>query len=343
MPLEPRRTGDPLGLHRVQEPLGVLPQAAQRLNPDLPIRDNELLIAVDVLNIDAASFHQLKGTGADVGAQISAIVTERGKMHNPVTGSGGMLLGTVQEVGERYPGDLQVGDRIATLVSLTLTPLQITRIKAVHLDRDQVEIEGHAILFESGLMAVIPDDIPQGAVLAALDVAGAPAQVARVVRPGMTVGLMGTGKAGTLAAAAARDILGATGRLVGFDIDERPLERLASWGYLDDGRTVDATDPIAVRDAALAMTDGQGCDCVISATSVPNTEMGAVLACKQGGTVIYFGMATSFTAAALGAEGLGRDVTMVIGNGYVPGHADTTIKLLRTHPQLSAWFIQRWG
>ena len=40
-------------------------------------------------------------------------------------------------------------------------------------------------------------------------------------------------------------------------------------------------------------------------------------------------MATSFSAAALGAEGLAADVTMLVGNGYVPGHAAYALELLR--------------
>ena len=53
------------------------------------------------------------------------IVATRGKMQNPETGSGGMLVGTVEEVGPESPLGLAVGDRVATLVSLTLTPLVI--------------------------------------------------------------------------------------------------------------------------------------------------------------------------------------------------------------------------
>ena len=45
--------------------------------------------------------------------------------------------------------------------------------------------------------------------------------------------------------------------------------------------------------------------------------------------MIFFSMATSFSAAALGAEGLAADVTMLVGNGYVPGHADYAMQLLR--------------
>ena len=51
---------------------------------------------------------------------------------------------------------------------------------------------------------------------------------------------------------------------------------------------------------------------------VPGCEGGAILATAEGGTVVFFSMATSFTAAALGAEGLAADVTMLVGNGYVP-------------------------
>ena len=54
------------------------------------------------------------------------IVATRGKMQNPVTGSGGMLTGVVAEAGPESPLGLEPGDRIATLVSLSLTPLVIT-------------------------------------------------------------------------------------------------------------------------------------------------------------------------------------------------------------------------
>jgi L-erythro-3,5-diaminohexanoate dehydrogenase len=53
-------------------------------------------------------------------------------------------------------------------------------------------------------------------------------------------------------------------------------------------------------------------------------------------------MATSFTAAALGAEGVGKDVTMLVGNGYAPGHADLTLDLLRSEPALRKLFETRY-
>jgi len=52
-------------------------------------------------------------------------------------------------------------------------------------------------------------------------------------------------------------------------------------------------------------------------------------------------MATSFSAAALGAEGLAADVTMLVGNGYVPGHADLALGLIRSVPAVRKLFERR--
>jgi L-erythro-3,5-diaminohexanoate dehydrogenase len=338
---------DPYGLRRVVSPRGVLPQRADVLDPALPLGEDELAIAVDALNVDAASFRQLEGAvGRDparIADEVLRIVSARGKLHNPVTGSGGMLIGQVREVGPRHPAaaTLRPGDRIATLVSLTLTPLRIDRIRAVRPEIDRVECEGEAILFATGLWVALPDDLPETLALAALDVCGAPALVARHVRPGQRVLVLGAGKSGALVAVQARASLGADGVVAVADLSPAALDALGALEVADHQLRVDATDPLAVLAAAEAA--GGRFDVVVSCASVPGTEMGAILAAKDGGTVIFFSMATSFTAAALGAEGVGKDALLVVGNGYVPGHAALTLELLRQHPRLRALFEGRYA
>lgn len=339
---------DIFGLGRVMGESGVLPQRAQKLDASLPPRDSELLVEVETLNIDAASFKQIKEACAmdegKIAAHIEDIVRSRGKMHNPVTGSGGMLMGRVKAVGALHPGHgkLQVGDRIATLVSLTLTPLWLEEVRKVHLDIDRVDVRGHALLFPSGLYARIPDDLGETLVLAALDVCGAPALVARYVREGMTVAVLGAGKSGALCLAQARRQLKGTGRLLALDISPAALECLSTLGLCDHAIAVDATRAVEVLDRVIEATGGALCDLVVNCASVPNTEMATILSVRPGGTVIFFSMATSFTAAALGAEGVGKDVTMIVGNGYVPGHAELTLELLRGESKLRALFESRY-
>jgi L-erythro-3,5-diaminohexanoate dehydrogenase len=342
--------GDPYGTHRVLEPKGVLPQPAWRLDNTPVPYDNEILVEVETLNVDSASFHQIsESVGGDperIAGAIRQIVADRGKLHNPVTGSGGMLIGRVAAIGERLAGkiDLQVGDEIATLVSLSLTPLHLEAILAVRPEQDQVDVKGHAILFETGLWAKLPSDIPRHLALAVLDVAGAPAQTAKLVKPGDTVLILGGGgKSGLLCCYEAKKRAGVTGTVIALDYSEASLQRARDLGAADHVVKADARDPLAVKRIVEEITGGRRADITLSNVNVPGAELSAILATEPTGIVYFFSMATSFTAAALGAEGVGSDVTMIVGNGYTRGHAQIALQILRESPQLRAMFEQLYS
>ena len=371
-------SSSPLGLHRVIDPPGVLPQAAWQLDASPAIAPDEVRIRVDRLNLDAASYRQLREAYAadpdKIRAAVLDIITTRGKMQNPVTGSGGMLTGTVEEVGPDSPLGLKPGQRIATLVSLTLTPLAITDGLAAWDGRsEQVPCEGHAILFARSIAAVLPDDLPVPLSLAVLDVCGAPA----LTQPrGETKGpwlssSVPAGKSGSLSAVAARQAGAA--KVIGVVPTEAEAALLRDLTTAQDGGAesaagasenqqsrssrrpthlprpesplvdeiviADARDPVGL--AAKVEAAGGPADVTVVCVDVPGCEGGAILSTKQGGTVIFFSMATSFAAAALGAEGLAADVTMLVGNGYVPGHADLALDLIRSTPALRALFERR--
>ena len=370
-----RRPGSPLGLHRVLEPAGVLPQAAWRLDADPAIWPDEVRVAVDRLNLDAASYRQLReSTGGSAEAMRGAVlgvVAERGKMQNPVTGSGGMLTGVVDEAGPASPLGLAAGDRIATLVSLSLTPLAVTDgLARWDGQSEQVPCAGHAILFGRSIAAVLPADLPAALALAVMDVCGAPALTERVVREsvarrgapearslratdsrgvpggrppgpaerGPVVAILGAGgKSGSLSAAAARRA--GAGTVIGVVPAEAEAGAVRAAGLADHVVIADARDPVALADAVRSA--GGPAAVTVVCVDVPGCEGGAVLATAPGGTVIFFSMATSFSAAALGAEGVAADVTMLIGNGYVPGHAELALGLLRSEPGVRALFEAR--
>ncbi|MFF4888503.1 zinc-binding alcohol dehydrogenase [Micromonospora chersina] len=345
-----------MGLHRVVEPAGVLPQAAWRLDADPRIAANEVRIRVERLNLDAASFRQLSekhgGDGEKVRAEVLEIISTRGKMQNPVTGSGGMLIGVVEEAGKRSPLGLRPGDRVATLVSLTLTPLTILDGLARWDGRsEQVPCDGYAILFARSIAAVLPDDLHPELSLAVLDVCGAPALTARVVaeqvarrrreddgRPVTVAVIGGAGKSGSLSLAAARRA--GAGRTVGVVPVAAERDALEAAGLADVVALADARDPVGLS-TAVTTALGAPADVTVVCVDVPGCEHGAVLATEDGGTVIFFSMATSFAAAALGAEGLAADVTMLVGNGYVPGHAELALDLLCGEPGVRRLFEAR--
>lgn len=341
------KQGCQFGTHRVILPIGALPQAAQKLDNTMDLYDNELKINVKTLNIDSASFTQMKrvcNNDADaIGQMISSIVNERGKMQNPETGSGGMLIGTISEIGPKFPDStLKVGQMIATLVSLTLTPLQIRSIKHVNLSNDQVEIEGEAILFASGIYAVLPDDLPVTLALAALDVAGAPAQTAKLVKPGDTVAIIGSaGKSGVLCCYQAMKNVGPTGKVIGIDRFDHQREYLLSRNLAHEVIIHDATDAFGLYEAMLK-TNKEQVDVTINCVSLPNTENSSIMITKKTGIVYFFSMATSFTKAALGAEGIGSDVTMIIGNGYTHNHANLTLDIIRESQIIKAIFLEKY-
>jgi L-erythro-3,5-diaminohexanoate dehydrogenase len=280
---------------------------------------------------------------------VLAIIADRGKMQNPVTGSGGMLIGTVAEVGTASPAGLEVGDRVATLVSLSLTPLSITDGLARWDGRsEQVPAAGHAILFGRTIAARLPDDLDPRLALMVMDVCGAPALVERVVgeytqsyaaesRPLTVTVLGGAGKSGSLSLAAARRA--GAGRLIAVVPSDREHDLLEPTGLADEVVVADARSPLGLSRAVEAA--GGPADVTVVCVDVPGCEQPAILATAQGGTIIFFSMATNFAAAALGAEGLASDVRMLIGNGYVPGHAELALDLIRENAAVRDLFVAR--
>lgn len=350
-----RGAGCPYGTHRVIEPGGVLPQAAWKIDPSEEIYDNEILVDVKTLNIDAASFKQLVDAAkADfrekgksefsrseleeaVARSITDIVTRRGKMHNPVTGSGGMLLGTIARVGEKVRGreGAKEGDLMATQASLSLTPLKLNAIKKVYLDKDQVDVEGTAVVFETAPFAVIPRDIDQRLALAVLDVAGAPVQTERLVKEGDSVLILGAGgKSGLICMYVAGEKVGPRGRVIGLAHSGASLRRARALGDRYVVIQGDAGDSVGTMKKVMEANGGKKVDVTINCVNVPGTEMASILSTKERGKVYFFSMATSFTAAALGAEGVAADVELIIGNGYAVGHSRAALDLIRRAPEL---------
>ena len=322
-----------LGADRVVLPAGALPQPAERLDAAGPMRAGEIELAVDRLCLDATSHREIHdacdGDPERMGERVLAIVRERGKMHNPVTDSGGVAVGVVRAVGDLREDPPEPGARIVTLASLTLTPLRLERIVALEPGSPQIDVEGTAYIAAASVWGPLPDDLPERQAIELIDVYGA-ASYTRELAPqaGGTVCVLGAGHAGRLALAAARDSAPAA-TLAVLDVDPEAVATSRELGLCDVGLVCDLRDPIATAEALRSAGVGPA-DLTLLVTNASGCEASAILLTEpEAGTLMLFSMATSFQTCALTADGMGSAVRMIVGNGYAPDRGAYALDLAR--------------
>jgi L-erythro-3,5-diaminohexanoate dehydrogenase len=337
-----------LGVHRSLEPAGALPHIARRVDAQTPANQWEAELDVEMLNVDATSYKAIRercdGDPERMAATIMEIVAERGKLQNPWTGSGGILVGTVSRVGDRHwDAGLEVGDRVVPLVSLITLPLRLEAAGPLDPASPQVPARGRAIVTGRMACARVPADLPLSTVLSALDVYPAASHARTLARPGQHVLVLGAGHAGLVAAAAAHEAVGAggaRGRVTALDASEPALARMRAADAATTAIHGDATDPVGTM-RALEAHGLPRADLTLICTSAPGCEGTAILATQEHGTVLFFSTATSFPAAALGADAVASRVALVIPNGQTDDRGDYTLDLLRRSPALRDAFEGR--
>ena len=324
--------GQRLGADRVLEPRGALPQPASRLDSSGPVRPYEFEVAVERLCLDSTSHRNIReAAGGEVdpmARRIRDIVQARGKMHNPETDSGGILTGLVTAIGERYGDPPEMGERVVTLGSLTLTPLRIDEVTRLDPDSPQVEVAGTAYVCDRASWASLPHDMPVERAIEVFDVCAAASQT-RDLSPaaGGTVAVLGAGHAGKLALAAAREAVEG-GTLVAVDVDPDAVAQVRDLGLCDIGVAADLRDPLAAVEAVTA-AGAPPADLTVVVVSATHCEPTALLLTADEGTILFFSMATSFSAAALAADGIGSSARMMVGSGYTADRGSYALDLVR--------------
>jgi L-erythro-3,5-diaminohexanoate dehydrogenase len=325
-----------VGADRVLEPLGALPQPAERLDPSGPVRPFEIEVSVERLYLDSTSHRQIRercgGEPDAMAERILEIVAARGKMHNPETDSGGVLLGTVAAAGERLDSAPPAGARIVTLASLTLTPLRLELITGLDPASPQIEASGTAYVCERAPWGPVPDDLPLRTVLEVYDVYTAASHVRALAPHSGTVCVLGAGHGGKLAMAAAREAM-EDGTVVAVDVDPHAVELVSRLGLCDIGVTADLRYPLGAVEA-LRHAGAPLADLTVLVASAPGCEPTAIMQTAAGGTVLFLSMATRFSTAALAGDGLSSDARMVVGTGYTPDLGSYALDLVRRAPAL---------
>lgn len=322
-----------LGIERSLDPPGALPHIARVLDAVTAPTDHEVAVDVETLAVDATSFGVIRERGqADperMAALIASIVAEHGKLQNPWTGSGGVLMGRVEAVGADYVNpDLPLGTLVVPLASLIAIPLALESVGPVDPSSPHVPVRGRAIVTGSMLCAPVPEDLARAVVLTALDVYPVASYVRELAALGSQVLVLGAGHAGLLALAVARETVGGAGSVSVVDVSSVALDRARA---IDPTLTVlraDVTDPLAVTHG-LAERGLAPAELTLLCTSVAGAEGTAILATERRGTVLFFSTATKFAAAALGADAVGSQAQLVIPNGLTDDRGEYALALLR--------------
>ena len=265
-------------------------------------------------------------------ARILEIVAERGKMHNPETDSGGILLGHGRRgrraLRRRRP---RSAPRIATLGSLTLTPLRLDEVDRLDPDSPQVEVDGHRLRLRARRRGRrCPTTCPLTTALELFDVCARRLADCATSRPASgTVCVLGAGHAGKLALAAARDAH-RRGTLVAVDVDAGGGRAVADARPLRRRRRRRPARPARGARGGCAPPASAPADLTVVVVNATGCEPAAILLTADGGTVLFFSMATQLLGRRAGRRRDRRRASrMLIGSGYAPDRGAYALDLVR--------------
>lgn len=335
-----------MGIGRSLEPANSILHPAWKVDNDMTLRPGEILINVKIININLTSFNEI-GDETEFDEmlfrkRIMDIIEQRGKLHNPITGTGGMLFGRVLKMDPQYKNlyHLKVGDDIISLTSLTVTPIRLDKIVSVDFKNAQLNVEGQCILFSDSPVIKMPTDLPLKTATSALDEAGAPTRAYSIIHPGDRVLIIGaSGKSGALVSYAAHKKLQNTGTIVGLVVHPSHRERLRACSFFDDVIVIDATDIPQVCHSPMLDRYISSFDVVINCVNKPGTELVTLIAAKKQGTVFFATLGSDYKLAALTAESMGKELTMIPYTGFMENHAEFTLSLLREYPTLHKFLV----
>jgi L-erythro-3,5-diaminohexanoate dehydrogenase len=323
---------------RAQEPPGTLPHLARVLDADTAPTANEAAIDVELLHVDATSYAEIRmrcaGDPRLMAATIAEIVEERGKLQNPWTESGGVLMGTLTHVGpDSRVRNVQPGDKVMPVASLIAVPLRLDDVGPVDPTSPLVPATGRAIVTGRMLCARVPADLPAHIALAVFDVYPAASYVRSMADPGTHVLVLGAGHAGLLAIAAAREAVGPEGFVTAIDRSPQALARAREVDPATAVFEADVTHP-----GTVARVISRAADLTLLCTTVAGAEGAAIVATADTGTVLFFSTATSFAAAGLGADAVGSHARLVIPNGLTEDRGEYAFDLVRENAALREAF-----
>ena len=317
-------------VRRVLEPQHVLPVSAWKLDNGRKIEPYEVRIEIKKIHIEGTSFKQICLEANDnddrIRQKIMDIVIRRGKLHNPVTDTGGLFYGVIREIGSEYSNQdgFKVGDEVVCNTSTTSIPAYIDRVGAIDRAFGQVDAEGYAIIYERISMVKVKDDIPIDLMMYALNESGTLLKISSIAvgkKKFLVVGnniLMNIiyGYAIRKVAREDSEIICLLDRKSDVLFRGSSMDKLMEMVFTEV-RSVDILKPMeAMEDLEKRMPF----DLSVNCADIPGAETINILATKEGGTVVFANLINNYNIALYITEYISRQMDIRCADGYMESY-----------------------
>lgn len=333
------------GIDRVIEPANVLPTSAWRLDNSRTLRKSEIRIAVDRIQIETTSFKQMSiesNNNADrIKERIADIVIKRGKLHNPVTDTGGVLFGRVMEIGQDYQNkaNLQIGDEVIVNTSLASIPLYLSKITKIDFSFGQIEAVGYAIAFNECPIVKRPVGLSIELLLFAFNESATMYSVGKSAQGKHDFLVVGNNMLTNLFFGyAIRRNTGEQARIVClFDKSTVPVQASSSLDELlrQIFSEIHYGSILKPVDCLERFSLAESFDLSVNCADIPGAETINILATRTGGVVYFANLINNYNIALYITEAVAREVEIQGAVGYREGYEHFDIDMIR---QLTPYF-----
>ncbi len=335
---------NPCGSQRCEQK-GQLPVHAWKLDNSLPIRDDEILIALTKIHLENGSFNQIynesNGNDKKMIEVIQRIVDMRCKLHNPYTGTGGMICGRVKEIGKNcHVKNINVGDEVLVPVSAAVLPIHIDRIKSIDVIYGHVDVEGYGIVYDGCLLVKKTGDTSWDTMLCCFEESASIHRTMELAHGKKNVLIIGSNPVIMLLyGIAMNEVLKEDGTLTGVVFDDilsssyegveqkrnKALYSVFDEAYFARGKSeLDIVDQVTHEEERLF-------DLVINCADQTGAEAISVLSTKPYGTIFFSNLTNNYTIALLLQESISRPMSMECAYGYVEGYQQSMVDFLAKH------------
>jgi Transcriptional regulator containing PAS, AAA-type ATPase, and DNA-binding domains len=327
------------GAKRVIEPQHVLSTSAWKVDNNREIYPNEIRVSIKKLQLEGTSFKQIciesNNIIEKIKDRIIDIIIKRGKLHNPVTDTGGLLYGTVEKIGDEYNNKkgLKVGDEIICNASLAAIPLYISRITKIDMAYNQIDAEGYAILFDEFPIVRMPEGVPINLLLFAFDESGTMFTVSSCAKGKSNFLVVGSNRiTNMLFGYAIRKVTGPSARIVclfdnkseimvkGKSIDLLLGEIFTEIYYVNILKPLECLERLNA-DALF--------DLSVNCADIPGAETINILATKSGGTVCFANLINNYNIALYLTEAISRQLDIRCADGYLEAYDEFDIRMVK--------------